>query len=226
MSEKPEERVAEANNINKDDYQEESQDRGVLKRYINAPSAVNFSFLLQCSWEAAAVTFQFSLANGGPASIVYGSIFAGIGTTLIAISLAEMASMDPAVGAQYRWSAAFAPAYNRFFGFAQGWFTVAAWLCSCTSNPALISNIIVDLASFNNSDYIPKPWHSTLIMWALTLCPFIGNLWLPKFISILETSGAICHVSFFIASIVTLAAKAEKSSASYVFNTLTRDASG
>ncbi len=65
----------------------------VSQRYINAISAVNFSFLLQCSWEAAAVTFQFSLANGGPASIAYGSIFAGIGTTLIAASLAEMASM-------------------------------------------------------------------------------------------------------------------------------------
>lgn len=63
------------------------------KRYINYVSAINFSFVLQCSWEAAAGTFQFSLENGGPASITYGSIFSGIGTTLIAISLAEMASM-------------------------------------------------------------------------------------------------------------------------------------
>lgn len=88
----------------------------LVKRYINAPSAINFSFLLQCSWEAATVTFQLSLANGGPASIAYGSVFSGIGTTLIALSIAEMASMDPTVGAQYRWSAAFAPKYNRFFG--------------------------------------------------------------------------------------------------------------
>jgi choline transport protein len=196
------------------------------KRYINAPSAVNFSFLLQCSWEAAAVTFQFSLANGGPASIAYGSIFAGIGTTLIAMSLAEMASMDPTVGAQYRWTAAFAPRCNKFFGLMQGWITTFAWICSCTSNAALMSNIIVSLASFNNAEYVPQRWHSTLIMWALTLCPFIGNFWLPKFINILETAGAICHVTFFFASIVTLAAMAQKSSARYVFQTLTHDASG
>jgi hypothetical protein len=63
------------------------------QRYINYVSAINFSFLLQCSWEAAAATFQFALANGGPASIAYGSIFAGIGTTLVATSMAEMASM-------------------------------------------------------------------------------------------------------------------------------------
>lgn len=63
-------------------------------------------------------------------------------------------------------------------------------------------------------------------MWALTLCPFIGNFWLPRFINIMETSGAICHVVFFLASIITLAAKAEKSSIDYVFNTLTHDISG
>ena len=63
------------------------------KRYINLIPAVNFSFVLQISCEAAAVTFQFALSNGGPASIVYGSIFSGIGTTLVALSLAEMASM-------------------------------------------------------------------------------------------------------------------------------------
>lgn len=137
-----------------------------------------------------------------------------------------MASMDPTVGAQYRWSAAFAPRYNRFFGLMQGWITTFAWICSCTSNPALISNIITSLASFNNSEYIPQRWHSTLIMWAVTLCPFIGNFWLPRYINVLETSGAICHVAFFFASIITLAVKAEKSSASYVFNTLTHGISG
>lgn len=106
------------------------------KRYINLIPAINFSFVLQISCEAAAVTFQFALSNGGPASIVYGSIFSGIGTTLVALSLAEMASMcvpsvrkkivrliklrDPTVGAQYRWSATFAPKWNKFFGLMQG----------------------------------------------------------------------------------------------------------
>jgi choline transport protein len=36
----------------------------------------------------------------------------------------------------------------------------------------------------------------------------------------------VCHVVFFVISIVTLAAMAEKSSPSYVFNTLTHDKSG
>ena len=54
---------------------------------------MNFSFVLLCSWTGAAASMQLSLLNGGPASIVYGCIFAGIGTTFIAVSLAEMAAM-------------------------------------------------------------------------------------------------------------------------------------
>ena len=107
------------------------------QRYINSATIVNFGFTLQAAWEAAGASFQFSLLNGGPASLVYGSLFAGIGSTMIAISLAEMASMyvsavgesarligsrDPVVGAQYRWSAAFAPANPAFWGLFQGTF--------------------------------------------------------------------------------------------------------
>lgn len=63
------------------------------QRYINPQAIVNFGFTLQAAWEAAGTSFQFSLLNGGPASLVYGSVIAGIGSTAIATSLAEMASM-------------------------------------------------------------------------------------------------------------------------------------
>lgn len=134
--------------------------------------------------------------------------------------------MDPTVGAQYCWSTAFAPRWNRFFGLMQGWITTFAWICSCTSNPAILANMITSLVTFNHPGYTPQRWHVTLIMWALTLIPLVANFWLPRFINFLETAGAICHVAFFIASTVTLAAMAEKSSSSYVFSTLTNDVSG
>lgn len=71
----------------------EDHGRGVLERYINPAAIVNFGFTLQAAWEAAGSSFQFSLLNGGPASLVYGSIVAGLGSTAIATSLAEMASL-------------------------------------------------------------------------------------------------------------------------------------
>lgn len=39
------------------------------------------------------MTFQFALANGGPASMIYGSILAGLGCCAVGFSLAELASM-------------------------------------------------------------------------------------------------------------------------------------
>ena len=69
------------------------QNLTINQRYINTSAIVNFGFTLQAAWEAAGVSFQFSLLNGGPASLVYGSLFTWIGSTLIATSLAEMSSM-------------------------------------------------------------------------------------------------------------------------------------
>ncbi|KAF3045323.1 hypothetical protein E8E11_003023 [Didymella keratinophila] len=155
-------------------------DDASMKRYINRVTTMNFSFVLLCSWTGAAASTQLSLLNGGPASIVYGCIFAGIGTTFMAVSLAEMASMDPTVGAQYRWSATFAPKWNRFFGLMQG------WICSTTSTTALVANLITGLAIFNFPDYTPERWHFTMIMWAATIVPFMMNLWCRKVITPLK----------------------------------------
>ncbi len=65
----------------------------LLQRYINLASVINFAFLVLASWQSFAVTFQFGLVNGGPASIFYGSFLAGIGCCLVGFSLAELASM-------------------------------------------------------------------------------------------------------------------------------------
>jgi amino acid transporter len=63
-------------------------------------------------------------------------------------------------------------------------------------------------------------------MWAITIFPFLGNFWFKKLLAPLEAVGAICHVVFFIVSIITLVVLAQRSTVDYVFNTLTHDASG
>lgn len=61
-----------------------------------------------------------AILNGGPATLVYGSIISTVGSVAGVASLAEMASIDPHVGAQYRWSALFATKNNEFWGLLQG----------------------------------------------------------------------------------------------------------
>ncbi|ORX99961.1 amino acid/polyamine transporter I [Clohesyomyces aquaticus] len=197
-----------------------------LDRYINFSSIFNFGFIILASWESFAVTFQFALFNGGPASMFYGSILAMFGVCAVGCSLAELASIDPTVGAQYRWTANLAPSAKRFWGLIQGWITVSAWTIACAGPPSLISNIITSLAIFNNEGYAPKRWHTSLIMIATMIIPFIFNLWFRKLLNTFELIGGILHIVLFFVMIILLPTTGTRNSSEFVFKTLTWDQSG
>lgn len=73
-----------------------------LERYINLVPSVAFNAVLQASWSAVAVSFQAGLLNGDPTSLVWGMLASCIGSTAVAASLAEMASINPVVGGAVR----------------------------------------------------------------------------------------------------------------------------
>ncbi|KAF2122219.1 amino acid/polyamine transporter I [Lophiotrema nucula] len=197
-----------------------------LERYINLSSVVNFGVIILASWESFAVTFQFALANGGPSSMFYGSILASFGVCAVGFSLAELASIDPTVGAQYRWSANFAPAAPRFWGLLQGWITVSAWCFACGGPPSILSNMISSMAIFNYPTYTPQRWHTSLIMIATIFVPFVFNLWFRKLLDGIELTGGIIHIILFIVFIVVLIVFGQRNSSDFVFHTLIDDISG
>ncbi|KAL5117829.1 hypothetical protein ACEQ8H_004303 [Pleosporales sp. CAS-2024a] len=197
-----------------------------LERYINLVSVVNFGVIILASWESFAVTFQFALTNGGPASIFYGSLLAGLGACLVGFSLAELASIDPTVGAQYRWSANLAPAAPRLWGLLQGWITTAAWCFACSGPPSILANMVTSMAVFNYEDYTPERWHTSLIMIAIMLVPFISNLWFRKVMDAFEMIGGVLHICLFVVFIVLLIVFGPRSDPEFVFQTLTYKESG
>jgi len=54
---------------------------------------LGFCSTVQASWESTAGGFQAGLLNGGPVALVYGMILAILGSSALAASLGEMASM-------------------------------------------------------------------------------------------------------------------------------------
>ncbi|KAL6157973.1 hypothetical protein ACJQWK_07949 [Exserohilum turcicum] len=201
-----------------------NSNKRVFQRYINQLAINNFGFTLQVAWEAVGLSFQLAWPNGGPAALVYGSMITGIGSTLVALALGEMASMDPTVGAQYRWSARFAPLAPEFWGFIQGWTTVIAWICSCAGAFSFMSNTLSGLIIFNSPTYEPKAWHSTVFLIAFLIVPLVLNLYLRRIINYLETIGGVFHVVFFVVIITTLCTLSKRSTPEYVFKTLHTDA--
>ncbi|KAF2425521.1 hypothetical protein EJ08DRAFT_663586 [Tothia fuscella] len=180
----------------------QSPNQPILERYINLASVINFDVILLCSWEAFALTFQFALLNGGPAS------------------MASICWSSIQVVGQ------FCTICTQVLGLIQGWITIFAWMIAAAGPPAIVANIITALAVFSYDTYVPKSWHTMLIMWALIMVPFVFNLWFRKLINALETVGGLCHVCFYIISMVTLVVMAGRSTDEFVWKTLTHGQSG
>jgi hypothetical protein len=104
--------------------------------------------------------------------------------------------------------------------------TIFAWITVTAASPAYLSNIVLGLVIFNYPDYTPERWHGTLIMWAFVLLPVVWNFWFRRMLNTLEMIGGVCHVVFFIVTIITLVTLSTRSEAGFVFNTLTNDVSG
>ncbi|ERF75937.1 hypothetical protein EPUS_01303 [Endocarpon pusillum Z07020] len=203
--------------------------RNVLERYLGLKPMVSFGLTLQASWEAIAITFQAALLNGGPVSLVYGMILSAVGSAALAASLGEMASIDPTVGAQYRWTALYAPRVMSpaFWSLLQGWLTVFAWIASCALTPFLLGTMVQGLIIFNYPDtYIYERWHGTLLSWAFIVVPVICNVHGRRLLAPLEIIGGVCHLLFFICTVVILVVLATRSTAEFVFTTHVNEISG
>ncbi|KAF7521559.1 hypothetical protein G7054_g12410 [Neopestalotiopsis clavispora] len=203
---------------------EEGHGSHSLERYIKLPTIVLFGIVLLASWESFSWTFQFALLNGGPASMFYGSVLAGVGTVSIGFSLAELASIDPTVGAQYRWSANLAPAAPRFWGLR--WMTVSAWCLVCAAPTSSLATMITSLIMFNKESYVPERWHTSLLMIGTMVVPLLCNLWFRKVLSSIETLAGVLHICLFIVYIAVLASGGTRNDNDFVFKTLTHDVSG
>ncbi|KAH7384613.1 amino acid/polyamine transporter I [Pyrenochaeta sp. MPI-SDFR-AT-0127] len=195
----------------------------IFDRYITHFAIINFSFCLQAAWEGMALTFQFAWLNGGPAALVYGCIVSGIGSTAVAASLGEMASMDPAVGAQYRWSARFARRDPEFWAFMQGWITTFAWICNVGGAMSVLANTTSGLIIFNNPQYEPQRWHMTVLLIGFTLTMTLLNLGLRRVLNPLENIGGLLHILLFIGIVAVLGCLSPRSDSKFVFNTLTTE---
>ena len=104
--------------------------------------------------------------------------------------------------------------------------TVWAWITATAASPAYLSNIVTGLIIFNYPDYEPKRWHGTLIMWGFVILPVAWNFYFRRALNTMEMIGGVCHVVFFIISVIVLVVLARRSDSSFVFNTLTHDISG
>ncbi|TQB69109.1 hypothetical protein MPDQ_002327 [Monascus purpureus] len=185
-----------------------------------------FSATLLASWEALAGGLAAGLLNGGPASLIYGMLLTMICGTALAASMGELASILPVAGAQYHWTYRFAPIAPRFFSFVQGWITIFAWIAFGTIGPFYIGTEIEGLVILFHPDYVAKKWHSTLLMWAIIIIPFIVNVWARRLLPAIEVIGGILHIIFLPVILVTVIVLGPRNPSSFVWATFVDNMSG
>ncbi|OQO11391.1 hypothetical protein B0A48_05647 [Cryoendolithus antarcticus] len=215
-------------------YQEERSQSGspsgvidvTHARFIGFLPILSFAATLLGSWESLSATFVAGLLNGGPVALVWGCLMSVIGALALSSSIAEMASIIPVAGAQYHWTARYAPGASNFFGLMQGWLTVFGWLALVAVPPYFSATLIEGLVILNYPDWVPKQWHGTLLMWASMVAPVVLNMYGRWIIPPLEIIGMVLHLLLLPIFIIVMVCLAPRSSPSFVFTTFVGDQSG
>ena len=156
--------------------------------------------------------------NGGPVTLIYGTLFCWMGSLITAASLAELASMAPTSGGQYHWVSMLAPPrYSVFLSWITGWSAVLGWIANLTIGVWFVGTMIQGLLVLNYPSYVYERWHGTLILFAALLCCVIVNTFLGRIFPHIETFALVLHIAGFFAIMIPLVVLAPKGSPSFVF---------
>lgn len=77
--------------------------------------------------------------------------------------------------------------------------------------------MIQGLASANHPNYEAKPWHLTLIIFAMLIVEALMNMYAFSLIPWIELMAGVLHVCLFVIFLVVLVALAPRHSAEFVF---------
>ncbi|KAE8393058.1 putative amino acid permease [Aspergillus alliaceus] len=198
--------------------------KAVLKRNFSILSILAFSCTIIATWEGLLDTFLIPMENGGPATAVYGYIFAWIGTASCFVILAELSSMAPTSGGQYHWCAMLAPSRSmKFASYLTGWITVFAWQAAFASVAFLSGTEIQGAAILTFENYNAQPYQGTLILWACVFVSLAVNIVGGKLLPRLENLVLVLHIVGFLAILIPLTYMADHKSAKEVFTMWTNE---
>ncbi|KAF2734354.1 amino acid transporter [Polyplosphaeria fusca] len=179
--------------------------RPLLKRSFGFMSILGFSCSALISWEGMMATAGGALINGGPSGVIWGFMINWIGMISTFATLSELTSMAPTAGGQYHWVAMMAPKSCRnFLSYLTGWLTTVAWQASSVMTAYLVSTIIQGMIVMTHSAYIPRPWHTVLLMWAISSLAVLINSGTGRMLARFEGFVLIIHLMGFFCILIPM----------------------
>ncbi|KAE9373526.1 amino acid permease [Stipitochalara longipes BDJ] len=194
--------------------------KGELNRNFSPIAMLGLAFAILNSWTALAASLSLALPSGGPTSVLWGLITAGVCNLCLAVSLAEFLSAYPTAGGQYHWVAVISwKRWVPLLSWITGWINTSGWIALVASGGLLGSQLIVGIISLMSSSYVAQRWHQFLIYIGYNLVAFLINAFMTGALPIITRSAFIWSITgFAVISITVLACASPKySSAEFVF---------
>ncbi|KAI0163117.1 GABA permease gaba [Pestalotiopsis sp. NC0098] len=176
-----------------------------LKRNFSMVSMLGLAFAILNTWTALAASISLALPSGGPSSVVWGLIVAGLCNLCLAASLAEFLSAYPTAGGQYHWAAIISwKSWSRGISYVTGWINVSGWVALTATGGLLGSTFVLNVIALYDENYESKAWHQFLIYLAFNAAALAINAFANRLLPLVTKSAFYWSVAGFIIISITL----------------------
>jgi choline transport protein len=192
-----------------------------LPRNFSTLSMLGLAFAILNSWTALAASLSLALPSGGPTSVIWGLVTAGICNLCLAASLAEFLSAYPTAGGQYHWVAVVAwESWVPVLSWTTGWISVGGWIALTATGGLLGSQLVSGIIAFMMPGYEPQKWHQFLIYAAYTLVAFVVNAFGARLLPLVTKAAfmwSICGFAIISVTALVCAAPDNYQSGGFVY---------
>ncbi|KAK5712208.1 hypothetical protein LTR17_018021 [Elasticomyces elasticus] len=164
-----------------------------LRRNFSPLSMLGLAFAILNSWTALSASLSLALPSGGPTSVIWGLITAGVCNLCLAASLAEFLSAYPTAGGQKSSQRATAD-------------VVLVYRSLVATAGLLGSQLIIGIISLYNENYSPQPWHQFLIYIGYNLVAAVLNAFGNHMLPYINKTAIIWSISGFAIICITILA--------------------
>ncbi|KAK5116433.1 hypothetical protein LTR62_007980 [Meristemomyces frigidus] len=178
-----------------------------LRRHFSPLSMLGLAFAILNSWTALSASLSLALPSGGPTSVIWGLITAGVCNLCLAASLAEFLSAYPTAGGQYHWVAVIAwRRWMPILSWITGWINVFGWMALVATAGLLGSQLILGIIVLYNPNYTSQPWQQFLIYIGYNVVAALLNAFGNHILPYVNKTAIIWSIAgFAIISITVLA---------------------
>lgn len=118
------------------------------------------------------------------------------------------------------WVAMLAPENSKkFLSYLTAWLTTTAWQAMGAATAYLLATLMQGMIVLTRPTYLPRPWHTVLLMWAIMSFAVVVNSSTGRILANFEGFVLVLHLAGFFCVLTPLVYMAPHMDASAVFVT-------